>query len=166
MPKTIFLSLLRHLSAQNIFWAGVVCVFALNIVSQTKELDRMSRQRAKTHHIFLGDRFRGLEPFIDRAAVIGYYTDKSLDDPISARQFAQAQLVLAPTMLALNNTRQRFIIFDCSRPAVAAQKIQEIGAVPLRANPYGIIFARLPDQTQPFASGPVDHFILKSRPKP
>ncbi len=109
----------------------------------------MSRIRQRAQYTFLGDRFRGLELLINKAPYLGYMTDKNLDDNISARQFAQAQLVLAPTILDLNNVGHEFIIFDYTTPQAAVQKIKELKLQPLKANRHGIILARNPNRQIP-----------------
>ncbi len=83
----------------------------------------------------LTDMLRGVE-------YVGYFTDKDLTDKTNAAQFSQAQYILAPVILDLNNTQRDFIIFDCTTPDVALEKIKEIDAVPLVKNKFGIILAR------------------------
>jgi hypothetical protein len=139
-----------QLTKGRIFLAAAVGFLIFNLYSisqETFKTIKILQHRQRVPYVFLGDRFRGIENFVGQAPYIGYFTDKNLDDNRSARQFAQAQLVLAPSILDLNNTGHEFIIFDCTSPAVAMAKIQEIGAKPLKANPYGIILARNPSQT-------------------
>ncbi len=104
----------------------------------------MSSIRQRAGYTFLGDRFRGLEKLVNNAPYLGYATDKNLDDNINARQFAQAQLVLAPAILDLNNLGHEFLIFDYTTPQAAITKIRELHLEPLKANRYGIILARNP----------------------
>lgn len=123
------------------------------------------RQRAP--YTFLGDRFRGLETLIGKAPIAGYYTDKNLDDKVNAMQLAQAQLILTPIILDLNNTGHEFVIFDCTSPAAALKKIKDIGAQPLKANRYGIILAHNPDRGTAYAADSVKTFDKKiSRQSP
>lgn len=129
-----------------------------NLYTLAKDTVNMVKIRQRLPPTFLGDRFRGIETFVGKAPYIGYYTDKSLDDNLSARQFAQAQLVLAPTILDLNNTNHEFIIFDCTSPQVAMAKIQDLGAKPLKANSYGIILARNPNVSVMVAGDPAKTF--------
>ncbi len=120
-------------------------LLAFNLFCSAKETIKMSQVRKRIAYTFLGDRFRGLEDFIGNAPHIGYATDKNLDDNRSAMQFAQAQLVLAPTILDLNNTTHEFVIFDYTTPQAAIKKIKELKLQALKANPYGIILAGNPD---------------------
>ncbi len=51
-------------------------------------------------------------------------------------------LTLAPTILELNNLDHEYILFDCSTDQVAADKIEEINALAIKRNKFGIILAR------------------------
>ena len=82
-------------------------------------------------------------------AHIGYYTDKNIDETLAIAQFEQAQYLLAPTILDLNNTSTPLIIFDCSDPKIAMTKIQELGLTALSANNYGIVLAYNPHAGAP-----------------
>ena len=62
----------------------------------------------------------------------------------NSAQFAQAQLVVAPLIMDLNNMEHEFILFDCTSDEKALAKIKEIGAVPVKRNRYGLILARRP----------------------
>ncbi len=123
--------------------AGLLLLF--NLFCSIKETIKMTQIRKRIPYTFLGDRFRGLATFIGKAPYLSYATDKSLDDNRSAMQFAQAQLILTPTILDLNNTGHEFIIFDYTTPTIAIKKIQELRLKPLKANQYGIILTHNPD---------------------
>ena len=73
---------------------------------------------------------------------VGYYTDRNLEESPAAAKFAQAQYILVPAILDLNKTDHEFILFDCSREEIARRKIEEIKALPLKRNKFGIILAR------------------------
>jgi len=151
MRKNKYVSL-PQLDTAVIFLTAAGLLLVFNITASSGEMfktGKIFKHRERFPYIFLGDRFRGIETFVGKAPYIGYYTNKNLDDNLSARQFAQAQLVLAPSILDLNNTEHEFIIFDCTTPQIALAKIKEIGAKPLKANPYGIILARHPDRVSP-----------------
>lgn len=93
---------------------------------------------------FLGDQFKEIAPLINHLRRAGYYTDKDLEDRRAIAQFEQAQYILAPTILDLNNTQYPLVIFDCSTPQVALQKINELGLKPLSMNNLGVILALNP----------------------
>lgn len=132
---------LPDLDLRLLFGALAIASLIVNVFFLVREtyLQRHLKSRS-----FVGDRFAGLSAIIGKPRAVGYYTDKSLDITRQAMQFAQAQYILAPTILELNNLENEFIIFDCSSPRKAIEKIREIGAVPLKVNPYGTILARRP----------------------
>ena len=88
----------------------------------------------------LGYKFLGLEETFKNVRYAGYYTDKDIETPLNIAQFEQAQYTLAPTVLVLNRTNYPFVLFDCSSPALALDKIRELGMQPLKTN-AGIILA-------------------------
>ena len=150
MPKTIskriFKPFFLAFTGRNIFLILSFLILFTN--SQSLKKDILSRQeiRQQIPYIFHGIKFSGLKEILGNTEYIGYYTDKDLDNTQDAMQFAQAQYVLAPTILDFNNTNHQFILFDCSSETVALNKIQEIKAIPIRKNQFGIILARNPEQ--------------------
>lgn len=94
----------------------------------------------------LGYQFIGLENVFKDIRTVGYYTDKDLDQPLAIAQFEQAQYILAPTVLDLNHTQYRWVIFDCTSPHAAMEAIQRLGFTPLKIN-HGIILAFNPNGT-------------------
>ncbi len=97
----------------------------------------------------LGDKFKGLESILNHQRTVGYYTDKNIEHPLAVAQFEQAQYLLAPTLLDLNHTNYPFIIFDCTSPQIALNKIKELGLVALKANNLGIILTLNPREQRP-----------------
>ncbi len=134
-----------HLWKAPLFLATASLLLAFNLFCSAKETVKMSQVRKRIAYTFLGDRFRGLRSFIGNAPYIGYATDKNLDDNRNAMQFAQAQLVLAPTILDLNNMSHEFVIFDYTTPQAAVKKIKELKLQALKANQYGIILVHNPN---------------------
>lgn len=127
---------------------GLAALLCLSNAYQTnRALRQRDQERGDLPYLFVGIKFSGLEETLGDASYIGYYTDKSLDDRLAAMQFAQAQLVLAPSILDLNNTSHEFTIFDCSSTEAALGKIRELGAQPLKINQFGIILARTKPET-------------------
>ena len=88
----------------------------------------------------LGYQFMGLENIFKGVRTVGYYTDKDLNNPIAIAQFEQAQYMLVPTVLDLNNTQYHWVIVDCTSPQAAMGTIQHLGFIPLKVN-HGIILA-------------------------
>jgi hypothetical protein len=90
---------------------------------------------------FLGDQFAPLLPVFANVRKAGYYTDKDLNDARAIAQFEQAQYVLAPTVLDLNNTNHPLVILDCSSPQAAKQKLEELGLKAISMSNSGIVLA-------------------------
>ncbi len=108
---------------------------------------RTYTQLTQPHRMQLHDlaaQFAGLQPLFAHIPLAGYYTDKDMALPLSIAQFEQAQYMLAPTVLELNNTSLPLVIFDCTTPETAVAKIKELGLVPLSASNTGIILAENP----------------------
>lgn len=88
----------------------------------------------------LSYQFMGLESVFKNVPVVGYFTDKNLNNTLAIAQFEQAQYILAPTVLDLNQTKYHWVIFDCTSPQVALDAIKHFGFTPLKIN-HGIILA-------------------------
>lgn len=132
----------RHPKVSSVFIFLCWLVLALNLVTCFQGLSKIITSRQIMPYVFWGLKFSGLNGLLKAQRSAGYYTDKNMDERFNALQFAQAQYVLAPVILELNNTEHEFIIFDCSTARKALEKIKELGAVPLRVNPTGVIIAR------------------------
>lgn len=127
----------------RVLFAGfAIVIIALNSFSLSFETIKIRRQRQSKPFYFSGFKFLGLENFFHDVSAIGYLTDKDLSDKQNAAQFAQAQYLLAPTVLDLNNTNHRFILLDFTTEQKAMEKIKEIGAAPYKKNQYGIFLAQ------------------------
>jgi hypothetical protein len=141
-PGRILLSCWRAPQILFIFLASATVLF--NTTKLYKEIKKTQATRANIPYVFTGVKFTGLKSVLNHAEYIGYYTDKDLDNRQDAAQFAQAQYILAPIILDLNNTDHEYILFDCSSLAVTLDKIQELGILPMRRNQFGIVLARNP----------------------
>jgi len=113
-----------------------------NVSQMQGELRTIYQAKQVMPYSFSGHKFLGLEEIFKDVAYAGYYTDKDMEELRNATQFAQAQLILAPTILDLNNLGHEYTIFDCSSPELAFQKIKEAGLKPLKKNQFGIILAK------------------------
>lgn len=88
-------------------------------------------------------KFAQLKKSLKGVEYVGYHTGTNLDDPKEAKLFAHAQYALAPTILDLNNTDHEYILFIYKNEQEALNKIQELNAMPLLANPkHNMILAR------------------------
>ncbi|GEM_PF-2250788 len=90
---------------------------------------------------FAGIKFSGLENILKQETHVGYITDLNLKETAPLAEYEQAQYVLAPTILDVNNPDHRFLIVNCSSDASAFSKLKDIGARPLTRNNFGVILA-------------------------
>ena len=142
--------------SSQFFILVLLFIITFNIAESFKDILDTYSKRQKIPFFFSGHIFLGLEKIFKNKKYVGYYTDKNLDIDQYAQQFAQAQYVLAPTILDLNNTDHEFILFDCSQEEIALQKIKEINAVALKRSKFGVILARNPNAAD------IDSSISKS----
>ena len=124
------------------FWLPVMALVILNGVHLQAILSRAQMVKKVMPFYFQGLKFSGLNDVFTDVRSVGYYTDRDLKKDEAASQFSQAQYVIAPVVLDLNYADQDFILFDCTSEEVAQKKIEEIGAVALRRNQFGVILAR------------------------
>ncbi|MFH1359656.1 MAG: hypothetical protein ABIJ41_01290 [Candidatus Omnitrophota bacterium] len=128
---------------QAFFLALVSAVILLNLVGLGRKI--FSREKIfilPSVFNFPGFQFSGLKDDLRDVPYVGYFTDKDLDVPLYAAQFQQAQLILAPTVLDLNNTGHEYIIFDCTTPQIAFRKMKELHVQPLKINPLGAVLGQ------------------------
>ena len=122
----------------------VSILILINTVQLGSELKELRKVKRVLPFYFPGLQFSGLESFFKGTKQVGYYTDKDLKQDENAKVFAQAQLVLAPVVLELNNLDRRYIIFDCTDEQHALNKILEIGARPIKKKGGLILAERSP----------------------
>ncbi len=127
---------------QNLFIILAVLLLSVNTLHLIKEATRMRKIRKIKPYTYLGLKFSGLDDILHKEKYVGYYTDKDLDNRTDAMQFAQAQYILSPIILDLNNVDHTFILFDCSHPQIAIEKMKEINVIPVKINQFGVILAR------------------------
>ncbi|MBI4308715.1 MAG: hypothetical protein HY591_00115 [Candidatus Omnitrophica bacterium] len=137
------------INRMHIFTALFVLSALISLVQLTGRTIQQQTQRPAMPLHSLTEQFMGLEKAFAHAARAGYYTDKNMEHPLAIAQFEQAQYVLAPTVLELNNTSLPLIIFDCTSPAAALAKIKELKLIPVSANNTGIILAVNPRVNKP-----------------
>lgn len=96
---------------------------------------------SKTPLHSLASQFVPLKKVFSGVPRAGYYSDKNMEHPLALAQFQQAQYVLAPTVLELNNTGLPLVIFDCTSPEAAITKIKDLHLEPVSASSTGLILA-------------------------
>ena len=129
----------------NIVIASFLCLsIVFNLYMLSAQILQHQKQAGAFQLHNLGDQFKEIAPLFSKIPKVGYYTDKNTELPLVIAQFEQAQYHLAPTVLDLNHTNYPLVIFDCTLPAIALTKIQELGMQPIKANKFGIILATNP----------------------
>ena len=127
-----------------IFIIGLILAAVFNLfTAYTQAIAELLDRKSVPLHS-LGFQFMELEDVFKGVRTVGYYTDKDLANPLAIAQFEQAQYMLAPTVLDLNQTQYHWVIFDCTSPQVAMKDIQQLGFTPLKIN-HGIILAFNPN---------------------
>lgn len=127
---------------QIIFLAALFAVSIINCVELIQDLPKVQKIKKHFPNRFIGFKFSGLEQILEGQEFVGYYTDKDLDDSLANQQYSQAQFILAPIILDVNNTEHEYVLLDCSSLEIAKRVIKNSGLVPLKSNKYGIILAQ------------------------
>ena len=114
------------LNIKNTILALLFLSVLISVLQLTGRTVQQQAQAPGTALHSLAEQFMPLQKVFANVPRAGYYTDKNMDIPLAVAQFEQAQFVLAPTVLELNNTNLPLVIFDCTSPAIAMQKIKEL----------------------------------------
>ena len=144
-PKfTIPQALQKYCRIRFLFLIFVLVILTINSTELWVDVTSIEQRKQYIPFYFQGFKFSGLDDILKNVEYVGYYTDKDLTLNQHLAQFSQAQYIVAPVILDLNNTQHEFILFDCTSEEKAFAKIKEIGAVALRKNKFGIILAHNP----------------------
>ena len=124
----------------------MIAVFDLARASIQAIREAQDRTSVPLHS--LGYQFIGLADVFKNIHHVGYFTDKDLSvnstDSQAIAQYEQAQYMLAPTVLDINQTQYHWVIFDCTNPLVAIEAIKKLGFTPVKAH-NGIILTYNPN---------------------
>lgn len=118
------------------------CILLINIEPMFLEYKKVHDSRKLGPHNLVGYKFFGLEKYLSHEEFVGYYTNENMDDKEPQKMLAQAQYILAPTILDFGNFNHDYIILVCSSEAEAFRKMNEINAQPLLKNQYNVILAK------------------------
>ena len=124
---------------KSFFLISIFLILTFNIHSITKETSRLFKIREHIPYSFQGYNFEGLEKVFQNIEYVGYYTDRNVEEPKNNMRLSQAQFILAPTILDINDTSHKFTLFDCSNEIIAFNKIKELDLIPVKKNKDGII---------------------------
>lgn len=123
---------------------AILSALVFNLFKTQKKFQSFAVKARTKPFIFIGTQFEGLKDPLHGLQKVGYYTDRSLDERFAAAQFAQAQYVLAPVILDLNNIDHPLVIFDFKNKNKSVQNILELEMIPVSISPSGIILAENP----------------------
>jgi len=127
--------------SQYCFLFGLFIVIAFNGFSLFKETYKIQKIKSVIPHQEVGKKFYGLNTILKNIEYVGYYTDKDLKTLKNNKQLTEAQYIIAPTILDLNNTKHQYILFDCSNEEIALKKIKKLGVIPLQKH-QGLILTK------------------------
>ncbi len=113
-------------------------VSAVQLTGRTVK-QQLNPSRAPLHS--LAEQFAGLKQFFAGVPRAGYLTDKNPENPVVIAQFEQAQYILAPTILELNNASLPVVICDFADPNVSVPKLKKFQLTPVSASNTGLILA-------------------------
>ncbi len=121
--------------------SACVIVIIFNLQELLPEDNQVRKIRSLLSHQEVGQEFYGLDKILKNIPTIGYYTDKDLTRADNNARFSQAQYVIAPTILDINNTTHEFTLFDCRSENIAMNTIKEINATIIQKR-SGLILTR------------------------
>ena len=130
---------------KNYFKIFFIIVFGSHILLSLFQLTMrtIDDQSSKAHMALhsLSYQFVPLQNVFKNIPRAGYYTDKNMEHPLTIAQYEQAQYVLAPTVFEIGNTALPLVLFDCTTPQFAREKIKELKLLPITASPTGLVLA-------------------------
>ncbi len=127
---------------QLVFLLGSFAIIVINGTTLKPNLQKIIKLQQYTPFLFDGLQFNGLNKVFKDSTFVGYYTDKDMSSLENSKHFAQAQYVLSPVILELNNFNHEFTLFDCRTEQTAMKKIKELNLTAVKQNTSGIILAQ------------------------
>ena len=104
---------------------------------------------------FSGLKFSGLGDILKKETLIGYVSDLNIKETRALAEYEQAQFMLAPIILDIQQPSHKFVIINCSNDTAALAKLKELNARPLLRNQFGVILATT-DRTEPAKNSPTE----------
>src|SRR6185436_11011443 len=133
MPAKFKISLQLILTLLIVALVGLNLVYAvINVISKT-----VNRKPIYAP----GAQFEDIKKIVKNEKTIGYLTNRDITPEKNDQEFLQAQYILAPTILDLNNDNYRLLILDFTNPTFMLYKLKEIQAKPVYSNIYNKVVA-------------------------
>lgn len=142
----------QHTKILNFCFLSLCCVLISVNVSQL--FRKLSTDRPVT---FAGLKFTGLGDKLKEEPAVGYASDLDIKEAGPLAEYQQAQYVLAPVLLDIQqSSRHRYVLINCSGDEAAIKKLKELNARPLLRNQFGVILAEISKirTAQPNEAGP------------
>jgi len=127
---------------RKLFISCFVILILINCIGIAADTIRVFDYRKNMPYHQVGVQFEGLSKTLANIDTLGYYTGRRTLEGNDLKLFTQAQYVLAPTIIEFNNLNHEYILFVTNQKIIAKMKIEEIGAIPVQVNPFGMILTR------------------------
>ncbi len=88
-----------------------------------------------------GTQFATFKEKLKDVNAIGYLTNKDMSEEKNDGTFLQAQYMLAPTVLELNETHPNLNILDYTSPVYTVFTMRSLRSKPIASSPYGPVLA-------------------------
>ena len=132
-------------AAKILILACTAFLAGLNAVCTLKNFVEAGAKNKNSIFLKPGGHFADFKSYLLGQPAVGFITDKDISAENNDGKFLEAQYILAPTRLDLNNPNHAFIILDCTSMLTALDMMNDLNAEPVTVNSYGKILAkRLP----------------------
>ncbi|MBF0121904.1 MAG: hypothetical protein HQL21_00680 [Candidatus Omnitrophica bacterium] len=125
----------------KIILSAIALAILVGLFLAYHDLTILSAKRRNQPFVFAGKPFEMIKFLFKGERVIGYISDRNIDDKNIGAQFAQTQLGMAPIILDLNNLNHRFLILDCQDERNATNIMMKFNIRPIKRSNTGIIIA-------------------------
>jgi len=145
MPAQSF-NILKNQSPSRIFRIFIlyaaIALTGLNAFYTFQDYWRSSSRNKNSIFLKPGYHFADLRNHLTGVEIAGFLTDKDTSSENNDGKFLEAQAILAPTVLDLNNPNHPLIVLDCTNMVAAFDILNQLNAEPIYVNSYGKILAK------------------------
>ncbi len=127
--KTLFIAVMVSALAVNCFYLGIQMIVLYH------KRDVIKHEP--------GTQFADMKSYLRDVPHLGYLTNKNMNPDESTQEFLQAQYMLAPSILHLNDTTRDVNILDYTHPVFYGYVMQTLHSDKVYLNPYGKLLARI-----------------------
>lgn len=130
----------KHFTVENLTFVATVILCGITSFFLFANFMVKSRMRG-IPVIEPGTQFVQFKPYLTDVRELGYLTNKDMSEEKNDGFFLQAQYMLAPTALRLNETDHQLIVLDYSKPVYAWFTMKSMRAAPKFSSEYGPVLA-------------------------